>query len=566
MNSKNSSHKNKPRLATWIYLVLILSIALFIRLAGIWRSEPIDYHPDEWVIAKPVTSIANSGQVGLKTHYKWPACSLIYSLGYGLYAIKPWFGPYSYNSILIILRIVSALASTAAVLIAFLLIKKLVSLRAALLAAALLAVAKLPVSQGHYGTVTSIVSLIVLAIMLLSYDLFDVEHSLNRPPLKAGRCCLLGFLCGWGIAAKWTVLLSAIPISGAFLISVWLRRKLRSWGQFIKVNFKRFAIIAGMTALTFLAGIPDFQLVPEKVVSGLTYEMQHGKTGHYGTITAEKISLSEKLQRTFQAMGRCGNIYLLIAGIAATILCLVRPSREKMFLLWVMFAWLSVLIRNVSVFERHHLVPFIVMLMLIAIALEVGTKNRRQWIRVTCWIVFVFLMVSEILYTCIAISPFWKPDARVKCSKWIMANVPSGSGVTWAPRTADWAVPGMRISPSLFKAFPRRPEPGKYQYIIADNTKLTTFKKHPPTRKIVPSEWFPAKPPTMAELMLYAEMNNGGGPNLDLVKKFQTKPSFLGLDLTLFGQSPSKDLTFANRGVTLFRLKEPRQAGTTNDK
>lgn len=140
-----------------------------------------------------------------------------------------------------------------------------------------------------------------------------------------------------------------------------------------------------------------------------------------------------------------------------------------------------------------------------------------------------------------------------------MENVPPGSGVTWAPRTSNWAVPGGRISPELFEAYPRQPEPGKYQYIIASRSKLGTFKKHPPARKIVPSEWFPSKPPTMMELNLYYEMNQGGGPNLSFVKSFHTKSRFLGLDLTLFGQSATRETTFANLAVKLFRFNKPRQ-------
>jgi hypothetical protein len=114
--------------------------------------------------------------------------------------------------------------------------------------------------------------------------------------------------------------------------------------------------------------------------------------------------------------------------------------------------------------------------------------------------------------------------------------------------------PGQIITPWLFKLYPRKAEPGKEQYIIAANRRMNTFKKHPPTRKIVPSEWFPNEPPTMAELMLYAEMNNGGGPNLTLVKEFRTKPSFLGLDFRLFGLDPNQDTTSANQAVTLFRV------------
>ena len=136
---------------------MILLVALFLRLAGIWRAEPIDYHPDEWVIAKPVYALANEGQFGLKTHYKWPGCTVIYALGFTLYAFKWLLGPYDYETILILQRVISALAGTGVAALAFFLMRKLFNDRTALLAAALLSVSKLPVLQGHYGSITSIV-------------------------------------------------------------------------------------------------------------------------------------------------------------------------------------------------------------------------------------------------------------------------------------------------------------------------------------------------------------------------------------------------------------------------
>ncbi|MHC4499620.1 MAG: hypothetical protein ACYS21_10965, partial [Planctomycetota bacterium] len=270
----------------------------------------------------------------------------------------------------------------------FLLIRKLFSVRAGLFAAALAAVAMLPVEQGHYGTITSIVLLIVVSVMLLSYDLFDVAQNQNAQ-LKAGRCCLLGLLCGWGIAAKWTILLSAIPISGAFFLSLWAHRKASQLGEFTKINSKRVGIIIAMTTVAFLAGCPDIQFAPDKVIAGFNYEMRHHRTGHYGGVAIEQRTPSFRLWRTFRILERCGNIYTLIAGIAATVLCLIRPTKTRVFLLWTMFAWLAVVFRNFVSGARHHFVPFIVMLMLIAVALDAGTKSRLRRLRAPCWAAFV---------------------------------------------------------------------------------------------------------------------------------------------------------------------------------
>jgi hypothetical protein len=509
------------------------------------------------VINRPVLSLANTGEVGLKTHYKWSACSVIYALGYGLYASKKWLGPYSYDNILIVQRVVSATASTAAVFMIFLLIRKLFSVRAGLFAAALAAVAMLPVEQGHYGTITSIVLLIVVSVMLLSYDLFDVAQNQNTQ-LKAGRCCLLGLLCGWGIAAKWTILLSAIPISGAFFLSLWAHRKASQLGEFTKINSKRVGIIIAMTTVGFLAGCPDIQFAPDKVIAGFSYEMRHHRTGHYGGVSIEQRAPSFRLWRTFRVLERCGNIYTLIAGIAATVLCFIRPTKTRVFLLWTMFAWLAVVFRNFVSGQRHHFVPFIVMLMLIAVALDAGTKSRLRRLRAPCWAAFVFLAVGGTLYTCITISPLWRPDPVLECAKWMKANISRDSGLTWM-------YPAPRLDKCLANIYPVKAPPGKEQYIVVQQAQMRKFRKHPPSRKIIPSEWFPKQPPPIEIIVLYAEMNAGGGPNVSLVKEFYPKPSFIGLDSRLFFQTPGEVRIMPSRGRTLFRLNRMEEAHGTRD-
>jgi len=536
--------------------MLILASALFLRLAGTWRAEPIDYHADEWVIAQPVYSMVNEGQVGLKTHYKWPGCGVIYTLALVLYPLKAVFGPYSYNSILIIQRVVSALAGTGALFIAFLLMRKMFSVQASLIAAALLAVAKLPVLQGHYGTITSIVSLIVLVVILLSFDLFDVAPG-KKPKLRKGRCILLGLICGWGIASKWTVVFAAIPISGAFLLSIYFNRKLNNWPGFIKTNLKRIAIIGSVTIVTFLAANPDFLFAPAKVISGLQYEVIHHQTGHYGSTLAEEKTAAARVYRTIKLLAEPGSVYLLVPALAAFVYCLIRPNRWRLLLIYTLVLWLAMLYRNKLAAERHYLVPFSILLLLFAVALADLFNSNKKPLKLGACSALAVLIIIELLYTCAWISPFWKPDARVRCGRWILENVPRNCGVTWAPRTPNWAAPGMRIIPELFQTYPRQPRPGGDQYIIAARSRLKIFEKHPPSKPVVPEEWFPQQPPSMSELVLYAQMNAGGGPNIELLKKFHAKPSFLGIDLRVFAMDPDRDTTFANQSVTLFRLRKP---------
>jgi hypothetical protein len=558
MRVEQETARQSPTLI-WVWLAGILLLSLLMRLAGIWRTEPINWHADEYAIAQSVVLLANEGSIGLKPLYNWPSCSVIHPLGHGLYALKGWLGPYSYENVLIAQRVVSIAASAAAVFVVFLLIKKLFSIRAGLFAATFMAVAMLPVEQGHYGTITSIVSLIVVSVMLLSYDLFDISEN-QRAGLKAGKCCLVGLLCGWGIAAKWTILLSAIPISGAFFLSLWASRKADRLNEFMKINSKRVGIIIGMIVVAFLAGCPDIQFAPHKVMEGFNYEMRHHKTGHYGAFTIDETTWHHRIVRTARMLEESGNIYFLIAGIAAAAFCLAKPTRPRVFLLWTILIWLMVVYRNFVTNRRHHLIPFIVMLMLIAVALDAGTRSRVRRLRVPCWAGFVFLALGGILYTCITISPLWRPDPVLECSRWMKANISRDNGLTSM-------YPAPRLDKCLANIYPVKAPPGKEQYILVQHSLMRRFRKHPPSRKIVPSEWFPKKePPPMYIIMLYAEMNAGGGSNVPLVKEFYPKPSFLGLDSRLFFQTPGEVRIMASRGVSLFKLRRTEGTNTTNGK
>ncbi len=574
-HNRNILHKEIPKTELvsiapssrfyWIGLSGIIVLALFLRLAGIWKSEPIDYHPDEWVLANPIFTLANDAETGMKTHYKWPGCGVIYLVGYLLYCMKWLFGPYSYNNILIILRIISAFASTGAVVAAFFLAKKLFHVRAALLAALFFAIAKVLVLHGHYGTLDSIVSLLILLVMLIAFELFDISPDHKQPDLKAVFCILLGVLCGWGIASKWTVILAAIPISGAFFLSGWAGRKSHMWKVFITTNAVRIFIILITMGIIYLASNPDFLMNPHKVIEGFTYEMIHNQTGHYGSVTSDKAALHERLGRTWNALSGCGNLFFLLAGIVSFLYCVKTLSRQTAFLVYSLLIWLWVLIRNLLAPERHHLVPYTFILLLISYMLGQFIFSRYRWLKVSTWVIIIFLSLSGLIYSCITISPFWKHDGRVDCANWIMENVPAGSGVTWAPRTHNWNVPGTRIVPELFQRYPREAEPGKYQYVIAAHNWLGIFRKHPPSRPIDPKEWFPSNPPSMGELQLYAEMIAGEGPNLTKVKVFPAaKPSFLGLDFSMFGMLMPPASTNASWGVTLYRFTNPRPVNEGN--
>ena len=223
-----------------------------------------------------------------------------------------------------------------------------------------------------------------------------------------------------------------------------------------------------------------------------------------------------------------GSIFALIVSGVGIAVYLHKLSRYRIFLLAIIACWLFLIGRNAVPYDRHYLIVYTLMLAVAGEGLAVLMSNSCRIIRNITMCGFGFSLAAMCLYTLIFISPFWKSDARILCSEWIKANVPAGSGVTWAPRTHNWMLPGLVVDPSLFEKYPRIAEKGKDQYILAARGLMQTFKSHPPSKPIDPKEWFPANPPSMEELVLYAEMNAGGRPRPDPGQGIYTASEFHG--------------------------------------
>ena len=547
---------NRKQLFLWLTLGAILILCFSIRVVGINRSRSVDYHPDEWVLARPIHQIANQGQVGLKIHYKWPGCGIIYPVGYTLHFLKPASGEYSYESILRILRVLSAMASVGAVLVVFLFLRHYHSTRAGFIGAGLLGVSKFPVIVGHYATLDSVTLLIVISVLFGAFRFFKITEKEHQN--STVKPFLLGLLIGWGIAVKWTLLLCAIPLFVAFTGSLISAVQKHQTTAFLNFSIRQCLPLALGLILGFLVFFPDIQLVPDKVKEGLDFEIKHHQTGHYGAILSGTGQLSKRITRTYRNFVGCGWQALAMSGLCSLVFVFFKRTPLKWFLFFTFLLWTYVPFKNLISPPRHYLVPYLLMMMMLALFIDFLLGHQKRAVRLPAYVLTVFIISISLLYTCICISPFWQKDPRVACAEWIMKNVPEGSGVTWAPRhnIYDWAVPGTRIAPSLFKQFPRQAKPGKDQYFIVSPNVKRVFKKHPPTRKIIPSEWFPAKPPTQMEILFFYEINQGGGPHIEHVKNFYATPRFLGLTLKLFHENIHANPTFACKNVEVFKLKK----------
>ena len=452
---------DRNKVFLWLLLLAILLLSFCIRFVGIGRKESVDNHPDEWVLAQPVYTIANQGQVGIKTHYKWSGCGVIYPVGYTLYWLKPVSGDYSYETILRILRGLSAVASVGAVFMVFLFLYHYHSIRAAYIGAVLLAVSPLPAIVGHYATLDSITLLIGMAVLYGSYRFFHLPDEPAK--ISVTKTFLLGLLIGWGIAVKWTLLLSAIPFFVAFMGALIAAFRTKKINLFFKQFILKSVVLLVGLVLGFLVFFPDVQLVPNKVKDGLDYEMKHLKTGHYGNVLSNAGQLNKRIKRTYDHLSGCGWKIIGISGLCSVGFVFFKRNALKWYLFFVFLLWTYVPFKNLVSAPRHHLLAYLALLLLLSVFIDFLLSHRNIYVKATVAVLFSAGVLITLLYTCVCISPFWQEDPRVTCANWIIENVPAGSGVTWAPRHQpyNWAVPGTRIAPYLFQKFPRQAQPGK---------------------------------------------------------------------------------------------------------
>jgi hypothetical protein len=579
-----------------LLLLAILLLALALRLAGIWRSEMIDYHPDEWVLAKPIFQIANLGRCDPKTHYKWPGLSTIYTVGYGLRIVKPVFGEYSYNSILIILRAIAALCGTLTVLLSFIFMRKLFDYRSAIITAAIIATSKMFVIQDHYGTITTLVGTMLMAVFILCYDFYSEQSSLKRTIKKGG---LIGVICGWGIASKWTMVLAVIPVSVSAIYEMAeafirqrrysrqdisqqqvshasqisrqrskKRRRIEAAKNIKKTDNKKiftqsinrvvWRSVYVLTALliTFAIFAPDiFENFP-KVKEGLQYEMKHHMTGHYGAVLSNQIV--DKLSDIYRYINKSTYYPWGLVGLAGVIYSIVKPDKRKIFLLAVLFLWTAVVLRHKVIPLRHYTVTILIIYCFAGILTGRLLSLKYKYVRLSVTVLICASFAASILYTCIWVSPFWLKDGRIGAAEWIRENAEKDDGVTYVPRDIRhhrWLVPGFNFSKDIITDYPRVAAEGKEQYIIISQNTLNKFKKYPPGIEINKDDWFPDTPPTQQELIFYQKLNDGGG-EFELVYKSILKPEFLGLSLSVFGESQYRTLSPASLQVRVYRVRK----------
>jgi hypothetical protein len=176
-------------------LILVLTVGAALRFWNLgWDGGAYTFHPDEWALNEVVRNLGPD----LHPHFFFYGSLPVYLYRGTAEALSAltgldWLEP---GRLVLVGRALSALASTATLLLLFLVGRQLWGRGAGLVAAALGAGSVLLVQAAHFGTVESLLSLQVTALLLLSLRIAD----------GAGRStyALAGVVWGLALATKLT--------------------------------------------------------------------------------------------------------------------------------------------------------------------------------------------------------------------------------------------------------------------------------------------------------------------------------------------------------------------------
>ncbi|MCX6707669.1 MAG: glycosyltransferase family 39 protein, partial [Candidatus Woesearchaeota archaeon] len=164
MAGKGSEIKIKKE---YVILLVILLLGAFVRFDGILREQPVQYHPDTWVIVGNAEKFANF-DFTYNRPYSWPAATLIHFYGIMFLFTKMFFPLTEYFAIRAV-QIGNALIGTLSILMVFIVGRKMFNTRTALIASLLFSVMMDHMILSRYETANSWAMFLMLLALYFMY-------------------------------------------------------------------------------------------------------------------------------------------------------------------------------------------------------------------------------------------------------------------------------------------------------------------------------------------------------------------------------------------------------------
>jgi YYY domain-containing protein len=394
-------------LGLWLGAILVLALAC--RLVDLDWDDGHAFHPDERALAAAVERLSFQ-PLQLNPEFFAYGSLPIYAIKLAATAAGRVIGrPLDYTELLLIGRLLSALAGALTVLLLYGLARRLYDRETGLLAAALLATCVLHLQHSHFMTTDVWLTLLVLA------SLIAVIAAMQSG--RAADFVLAGVLTGLAVATKISALPLMLPLAAAASLSSGDRRWARRAGNFVAAVAAAFVTFSVAEPYAWL----DFSLFLDQVreqsrmvanAGSLPYTIQYMGTWKYG------YELSQLL---LWGMGPALGLVALWATAVRTRNLFRAWSHESAILL----AWVLPYFLITGWFEvkfPRYLLPIYPLLILWAAACLLELYRRGGWRRV----MVTALLVTHALVFGAFLRIYGGEHTVVRASDWVYRHAPEG--------------------------------------------------------------------------------------------------------------------------------------------
>jgi YYY domain-containing protein len=401
-----------------LLVLALVVVALGVRLYRVNWDDGHFFHPDERRIAEAVNQLSLS-RLQLNPHFfaygSFPfyvTRVVVSALG----VVSPSLD--SYDGIIAVGRVLSALWGAATVLVLILLARRLYGEREGLLAGGLLAIAVLHLQNSHFTTNDIPLTFLVTAALALLVK--AVEDGRTRDLLAAAA------LVGLATATKVSALPLLLPVA---LVVVWRARDQRRLGPFFGLG----GAAAAVAAVAFFVGEPyavlDAHDFLHDIIEQSTMVRHAGIVPYTNQYLGTPDVIYELREIVLWGMGPA----LGLAAIIGAIVAVRRAWRSHGRCEWLLLSWFvpffAITVSFQVKFPRYLLPTYPLFALWAAVWLTDLARRSRlgRWARAAVvGVTAAYALAFMAIYT--------RPHTEVAASKWFYEHVQPGSKVL----SQDW--------------------------------------------------------------------------------------------------------------------------------
>lgn len=399
-------------------LAAVLAVALGVRLFGVNWDHGANFHPDERRIAEAVSGMSFQ-PLQLNPHFFAYGSFPLYvthTVGSLAALADPWWG--GYDGAIRVGRMLGAVWGTLAVLVLFLLGRRLFGPPTGLLAASLLAVCVFPVQNAHFATNDIPLSTLVLLALYLAVRAVDGG--------RLGHAVAAGAVAGLALATKVSAGPLMLPL-GLVAVLRWAPR--RAWGRLLG-----WGAAAGAAAVCgFCLGQPYAVLDLRAFLHDVLEQSEMVRNAGLFPYTNQYVGVPKVAYDLRELVVWGMGPPLGLAALTGLGLAVVRSARERRAGELLLLAWVvpfAAITMSFDVKFPRYLLPVYPLLILWgAAALQRwGIASRLgRWVRAG-------VVAATAAYLLAFMSIYVRPHTVRAASEWYYAHVPAGSRVL----SQDW--------------------------------------------------------------------------------------------------------------------------------